>query len=170
MTPNFPRLPYIPTHCTSGPSLVSILRSACSSCGLRSASSCVLSFDSAASLSSLPSGISARALAPRSSCDNADTASTRLGGDVDSSMGMELIVSSHDDAAESMDRADRRCVLRLRRDWRVARGSSASPLSSAPSPSSPLAAPTPAPTSGPGASSAVVVAVAFAEEEEDERR
>ena len=48
-TPNFPRLPYIPTHCTSGPSLVSILRSACSSCGLRSASSCALSFESAKS-------------------------------------------------------------------------------------------------------------------------
>ena len=126
----------MPAHCTSGPILVSVLRSAWSNCGLSRASSCSRSFDSAASLSSLPSGLPASAVAPRSSCDSADTASTRLGGDIDSSMGMELIVSSHEDAAESMDRADRRWDHRLRRDRSVDRGSSPSlPPPSPPPPS-----------------------------------
>mmetsp|Transcript_48083 Transcript_48083/g.102286 ORF Transcript_48083/g.102286 Transcript_48083/m.102286 type:complete len:201 (+) Transcript_48083:562-1164(+) len=64
------------------------------------------------------------ALAPRSSCDSAATASTRLGGVVERSIGTELMVSSHDDAAERMARLVVRWVRRLRSECRVARGSS----------------------------------------------
>ena len=121
-----PRLRYIPTHCCSGPSRVSILLRAWSSCGLSSTSSCALSLVSAASLSACPSGMPLSALAPLSSRASAATAPARSGGFDARRDGTESIVSSHPDAALSMPRAVVRWVRRLSRRWSTDSASEAS--------------------------------------------
>mmetsp|Transcript_17304 Transcript_17304/g.38281 ORF Transcript_17304/g.38281 Transcript_17304/m.38281 type:complete len:346 (-) Transcript_17304:11-1048(-) len=114
-----PRLLYMPTHCCSGPSLVSILLSAWSSWGLRRTSSCALSLARASSRPARPSGMPRSALAPLSRRARADTAPGRSGGLDARRDGTESIVSSHPDAALSMPRAVVRWVRRFRSRWRT---------------------------------------------------
>mmetsp|Transcript_29810 Transcript_29810/g.46741 ORF Transcript_29810/g.46741 Transcript_29810/m.46741 type:complete len:212 (-) Transcript_29810:250-885(-) len=115
ITSILPKVAYIPTHCCNGPKRVSIFFNACNNCGFSNTSSWDRNLVIAAVRSACPSGMPWRARAPCSSLERAVTASIRFGccpvipppaevEEEESSLGIELMVSSQLEAAASIDR------------------------------------------------------------------